>query len=254
MSAVAAVARSGLFARMAPTAWAVAVAGVCATAARAGDAPILSPVTTMQEADLVDIRSRIPDIDLDIRYAGNHNFVGVPVEGYGAPQCWLKPEAADALARVEAALRVHRLRLRVFDCYRPARAVAQFVRWMADPADLRTKDEFYPDLDKSQLGGTYIAPVSGHSRGATVDLTLLQCDAQGAGCSPLDMGTEFDFFGPRAHTDSPDVTSAQRAHRHLLRSAMQAQGFVNLPEEWWHYRLEPEPSPRTYYDVPIVAP
>jgi len=239
---------------MAPIAWAVVVAGVCATAARAADPPVLSPATTMQEADLVDIRSRIPGIDLDIRYAGSHNFVGVPIEGYGAPQCWLKPAAADALARVETALQAHHRRLRIFDCYRPARAVAQFVRWMADPTDLGTKHEFYPDLDKSQLDGVYIAPVSGHSRGATVDLTVLQCDAQGANCAPLDMGTEFDFFGPRAHTDSPEATSLQRAHRNLLRDAMQAQGFVNLPEEWWHYRLEPEPAPQSYYDVPMATP
>lgn len=241
-------------ARMTALAGVAVVVGACAAAARMGEAPVLSPATTMQQADLVDIRTRIADIDLDIRYAGSHNFVGAPIEGYGAPQCWLKPEAADALARVEAALRARHQRLRVFDCYRPARAVTQFVRWMADPTDLLAKDEFYPDLDKSQLSGVYIAPVSGHSRGATIDLTLLQCDAQGGNCQPLDMGTGFDFFGPRAHTDSPEVTSQQRVHRNLLRAAMQAQGFVNLPEEWWHYRLNPEPSPQMYYDVPIAEP
>lgn len=233
---------------------AVAGTSACAGAAPVSDAPVLSSATSMQEAGLVDLQSIIPDIDLDIRYAGSHNFVGAPIEGYGAPRCWLKPEAAAALARVEAALRAQQQRLRVFDCYRPARAVAQFVRWMADPTDLRAKDEFYPDLDKAQLSGVYIAPVSGHSRGATVDLTLLQCDAQGNHCEPLDMGTNFDFFGTRAHTDSPEGTSLQHAHRDRLRTVMQTQGFVNLPEEWWHYRLNPEPSPQSYYDVPIEEP
>ncbi|HRO63686.1 M15 family metallopeptidase [Thermomonas sp.] len=221
---------------------------------RVSDAPVLASATTMQEAGLVDLRSRIPDIDLEIRYAGRHNFIGIPIDGYDAPRCWLKPEAADALARVEAALRSRHLRLRIFDCYRPARAVAQFVRWMDDPRDLRGKAEFYPDLDKSQLRGVYIAPVSGHSRGATVDLTLLRCVDNMTDCQPHDMGTGFDFFGLRAHTDSPEVSAEQRANRDLLRDAMQAHGFINLPEEWWHYRLEHEPSPRSYYDVPITGP
>ncbi|WP_343231866.1 M15 family metallopeptidase [Thermomonas sp.] len=229
-------------------------ASACTGAMRVSDAPVLASATTMQEAGLVDLRSRIPDIDLEIRYAGRHNFIGIPIDGYDAPRCWLKPEAADALARVEAALRSRHLRLRIFDCYRPARAVAQFVRWMDDPRDLRGKAEFYPDLDKSQLRGVYIAPVSGHSRGATVDLTLLRCVDSMTDCQPLDMGTGFDFFGLRAHTDSPEVSAEQRANRDLLRNAMQAHGFINLPEEWWHYRLEREPSPRAYYDVPITGP
>ena len=226
----------------------------CVAPLHAGEAPVLSPARSMDEAGLVDIRTLVPDLSQEIRYAGSHNFVGVPIDGYLAPRCWLKPEAAQALARVEATLRKRHQRLRVYDCYRPARAVAQFVRWMDDPADLRTKAEFYPDLDKPQLRGVYIAPVSGHSRGGTVDLTLLQCDARGAACTPLDMGTAFDFFGTLANTDNPEASPAQRANRHRLRDAMAAEGFVNLPEEWWHFRLDPEPSPDRYYDVPVTAP
>lgn len=226
----------------------------CVAPLHAGEAPVLSPARSMAEAGLVDIRTLVPDLSQEIRYAGSHNFVGVPIDGYLAPRCWLKPEAAQALARVEATLRKRHQRLRVYDCYRPARAVAQFVRWMDDPADLRTKAEFYPDLDKPQLRGVYIAPVSGHSRGGTVDLTLLQCDARGAACTPLDMGTAFDFFGTLANTDNPEVSPARRANRHRLRDAMAAEGFVNLPEEWWHFRLDPEPSPDRYYDVPVTAP
>ena len=226
----------------------------CVAPLRAGEPPVLSPARSMDEAGLVDIRTLVPDLSQEIRYAGSHNFVGVPIDGYLAPRCWLKREAAQALARVEASLRKQHQRLRVYDCYRPARAVAQFVRWMDDAADTRTKAEFYPDLDKPQLRGVYIAPVSGHSRGGTVDLTLLQCDARGAACTPLDMGTAFDFFGTRANTDSAEVSAVQRANRHRLRDAMAAEGFANLPEEWWHFRLDPEPSPDRYYDVPVTAP
>lgn len=235
-------------------AWLFAALLACLGTAHAGKAPVLSPARSMEAAGLVDIRTLVPDMSQEIRYFGSHNFVGAPVDGYEAPRCWLKREAAEALARVDAALRKRHQRLRVYDCYRPARAVAQFVRWMDDAADLRTKAEFYPDLDKPQLRGVYIAPVSGHSRGGTVDLTLLQCDGRNAGCLPLDMGTPFDFFGTRANTDSPEVDDAQRANRHLLREAMAAEGFVNLPEEWWHFRLDPEPSPDMYYDVPVTAP
>ena len=180
--------------------------------------------------------------------------MGARVDGYDAPRCWLKREAAEALARVETALREQHQRLRIFDCYRPARAVARFMRWVNDPADLRTKPAHYPDFDKPQLLDGYIAPMSGHSRGATIDLTLLQCDANDAGCTPLDMGTEFDFFGTRANTDSSDVDAVQRANRLRLRDAMHAAGFRNYPMEWWHFTFRPEPTPGTYYDVPVTAP
>lgn len=203
---------------------------------------------------MVDIRGLVPDIAQDIKYYGRDNFVGAPVDGYRAPRCWLKREAAEALARVERGLRERHQRLRIYDCYRPARAVAHFMRWAADPADLKTKPVHYPDLDKPQLLGGYIAPVSGHSRGATLDLTLLQCDGRDAGCRPLDMGTDFDFFGTRANTDSPEATATQRANRHLLRAAMAAHGFRNYPMEWWHFTFQPEPSPHTLYDVPVTSP
>ena len=228
--------------------WAVAML------AHAGDAPRLSDAKTIEQAGMVDIRSLVPDMSQAIAYAGSDNFVGAPVDGYEAPRCWLKREAAEALARVDATLRERHLRLRLFDCYRPARAVAHFMRWAADASDLRTKPTHYPDFDKPQLLDGYVAPVSGHSRGATVDLTVLRCDARDAGCEPLDMGTEFDFFGTRANTDSPEASAGQRANRQLLREAMAAQGFHNYPMEWWHYTFRPEPSPDTLYDVPVTAP
>ena len=227
---------------------ALLVACGCASTA---DVPQLSPSGTMDEAGMVDVRSLVPDIAQDIRYFGSDNFVGAPVDGYEAPRCFLKREAAEALARVERRLRERDQRLRLYDCYRPARAVAHFMRWASDPGDLKTKATHYPDFDKPQLLGEYIAPVSGHSRGATLDLTLLQCDVDGIRCEALDMGTDFDFFGTRANTDSPEVSAAQRANRRRLRAEMLAEGFHNYPMEWWHYTFKPEPTPGRLYDVPV---
>ena len=228
-----------------------ALLALAACASTPATTPVLSSATTAAEADLVDVATLVPDIALEIRYAGSDNFTGTPVDGYLAPKCYLLRPAAQALQRVELSLRARHLRLKLFDCYRPARAVRHFVRWAGDLSDQRTKPHYYPNLDKRALLGDYIAPVSGHSRGATLDLTLLQCDGDDAHCQPLDMGTDFDFFDPRAHTDSPGVTSAQHANRLRLREAMAAQGFRNYPLEWWHYTLAPEPAPQTLYDVPV---
>lgn len=212
-------------------------------------APEVSTATHASETDLVDIATLVPDIALDIRYAGSDNFVGVPIDGYQAPKCLLLRPAARALQAVEASLREQGMRLKLFDCYRPMRAVRHFMRWAGDPGDQRSKSRYYPNLDKGALLGDYIAPVSGHSRGATVDLTLLQC--ADAPCKPLDMGTDFDFFDPKANTESPGLSAEQRINRERLRAAMQGQGFQNYPYEWWHYTLAPEPIPPQLYDVPV---
>jgi D-alanyl-D-alanine dipeptidase len=225
----------------------VALGGI----AHAEQPPTLSPATTAAQANLVDIRTLVPDIAEDIKYAGRDNFVGAPVDGYLAPKCLLLRPVAEALARVEHELRPQHLRLKIWDCYRPARAVAHFVRWAHDLDDQRTKPQHYPTLDKSQLLGDYIAPVSGHSRGATIDLTMQRCAPDGTHCTPLDMGTDFDFFDVRAHTEAPGITAAQHANRALLRDAMAREGFRNYPLEWWHYTLTPEPTPHTLYDVPV---
>jgi D-alanyl-D-alanine dipeptidase len=220
----------------------------CGTTARA---PTVSDARTPGEAGLVDVSTIVGDLDLDIRYAGSHNFVGKVVDGYEAPRCYLLREPAKALRRVQDSLRAQHLKLRVFDCYRPVRAVEHFVRWAKDTEDQATKDEFYPNLPKTALLGDYIAPTSGHSRGATLDLTLLRCDATGTACEPLDMGTPFDFFDTLANTDDPRITEEQRQHRQLLRKAMEREGFENYPMEWWHYTFKPEPTPKTAYDVPV---
>ncbi|KGQ20783.1 D-alanyl-D-alanine dipeptidase [Lysobacter dokdonensis DS-58] len=222
-----------------------------ACASHQTSAPTVSPATTPEEADLVDLRTLVPDIDLDIRYAGANNFTGAPVDGYDAPKCYLLRPAAEALAAIERGLRDDHLRLRLYDCYRPVRAVRRFVEWAHAPEDGRTKAAYYPSFDKPDLLGDYISPTSGHSRGATVDLDLLECDDTGVSCTPLDMGTHFDFFDTLANTESRKATDAQRANRHRLRDAMQAGGFRDYKMEWWHFTLDPAPSPGVAFDIPV---
>ena len=190
----------------------------------------------------------VPDALLDLRYYGTYNFVGERIDGYEAPCALLTREAAGALARVSAeALRLG-YRLKVYDAYRPQRAVAHFVRWAEDVADVRMKPYFYPDVDKADLFRLgFIAHRSGHSRGSTVDLTLFDMAAG----READMGGPFDFFGERSHPDYPGVTPAQRANRLLLRNLMLGQGFRPLSTEWWHFTLAEEPYPETYFDFPI---
>ena len=200
---------------------------------------------------MVDIRTLVPDIAEDIKYAGSDNFTGARVPGYDAAKCFLLKPAAQALANVEHALREQHMRLKIWDCYRPARSVAAFVRWAHDLDDQRTKAAHYPNLDKSRLLGEYIAETSNHTRGATVDLTAMECDEHGKRCHELDMGTHFDLFDPSTHTDSELVTAAQRANRQRLLRAMVAQGFENYADEWWHYTLTLHPQPTDLYDIVV---
>lgn len=193
----------------------------------------------------VYIRDVIPSAREDIRYAGSHNFVGCPVDGYLAPRGVLRTEAALALKRAAEAFEKQGLYLLIYDAYRPQRAVSHFVRWARDVRDTRMKAEFYPTLDKSELFPRgYIAVRSGHSRGMTVDLTLT--DENGA---PIDMGGEFDWFSAISSHDYQALTPAQKENRRLLRSGMEDAGFEAYSEEWWHYTLPGEAE--TYYDFPI---
>jgi D-alanyl-D-alanine dipeptidase len=216
------------------------VVGCAGTSPLPGIGPPLSRLTT-------------PGIEIDMRYAGSENFVGTPVDGYQTPSCLLTKQAAEAVAGVHADLRAEGLGLRVFDCYRPVRAVAHFVRWSGEPEDGATKAAYYPFVPKQELFARgYIAERSSHSRGSTVDLTLVELPTlPGEASVPLDMGTPFDLFDPRSHSDSRDVSESARDHRRILREAMERRGFRGLAEEWWHYTLEAEPFPDTYYDVPV---
>nr|WP_031338860.1 M15 family metallopeptidase [Xanthomonas maliensis] len=209
----------------------------------------VSPAHSAAEAGLVDVHTLAPTAVMEMRYASGNNFTGRVVPGYAAPVCYLLRPAADALARVARTLDAEGLRLQVFDCYRPVRAVRAFVAWAGDLREQSGKAQYYPRVDKQALLGDYIAETSGHSRGATVDVGLLDC--RHGPCQPLDMGTGFDFFDIRAHTDADGLSAAQRGNRQRLLRAMAAEGFVNYPLEWWHFTLRPEPTPDTAYDVPI---
>lgn len=199
-------------------------------------------------ADFVNIVDVIPDVIVEARYAGYFNFVGRPIDGYEAPACLLTRPAAEALARVQAALKPYGFGLKVFDCYRPERAVAAFVRWAEDVDDIRMKPEFYPELDKDALFDKgYIAAKSGHSRGSTVDLTVVTLPAG----VEIYMGTGYDFFSERSWPDDPQQPSEARGNRLMLTSLMQLHGFKPYPYEWWHFTLADEPYPDTYFDFPV---
>lgn len=212
-------------------------------------APALSPARTPEQAGMRDITTLVPDIALDIRYAGSDNFTGRVVPGYHAPRCYLLQPVAHALARVQRSLRARGYRLQVFDCFRPASSVTAFVAWAHDLDDQQEKARYYPNVDKRRLLDGYIAETSGHSRGATVDLGVLDC--RDGRCEALDMGTPFDYFDPLAHTANPAISAEQRRNRQLLLDAMQAEGFANYAMEWWHFTLKPEATPDTAYDFPL---
>ena len=196
----------------------------------------------------VSISEMIPDVLLDIRYYSSFNFIGERIDGYEEPAALITREAAQALKAVSDEAARQGLRLKIFDAYRPQKAVDHFMRWAADPADIRMKAYFYPELNKDEIiPQGYIAQHSGHSRGSTVDLTLFEMATQ----EDLDMGGTFDFCGEKSHPDYKGVSEAQRANRMLLQSMMVKYGFRPLSTEWWHFTLENEPWPETYFTFPV---
>ncbi len=199
----------------------------------------------------MDVQQVIPTFQLDLRYYGVDNFVGERIDGYQAPRALLTRPAAEALGRVQQELAPFGLGLKLFDAYRPQRAVEHFVRWARDVNDTRMKATFYPDVAKRDLFKKgYIAEKSSHSRGSTVDVTLVPLNATHS-AKALDMGTSFDWFGPESWPNSSAVTPVQRAHRLLLRTLMEKQGFQPYAQEWWHFTLAAEPFPDTYFDFPV---
>lgn len=226
----------------------------------------------MTDEPFVSIADIDPSIIVEARYFGSHNFLGRPVDGYDAPKCLLTDAAAAALAAVQAELRPFRLGLKTYDCYRPQRAVDDFVAWARDTADTAMKAEFYPAVDKRDLFTQgYIAERSGHSRGSTVDLTIIELPPRAqpeyrpgqqlADCrlpagkrfndNSLDMGTGYDCFDPRSHTANPDIAPDVARNRVLLTAVMRLHGFRNYEKEWWHFTLHDEPFPDTYFDRPV---
>jgi zinc D-Ala-D-Ala dipeptidase len=219
--------------------------------ALAGLALACTGVAAQQNPSFVDLEAVAPGVIVDMRYHGSDNFLGRPADGYEQPVCLLTSAAATALAAALEELRSFGLGLHVYDCYRPARAVAHFVRWASNPADTLRRADFYPELDKSRLFELgYIAERSGHSRGSTVDLTLIDL----ASGEPLDMGTGWDLFSTRSWPMEPSLPPQARANRMLLRSLMIRHGFRPYDQEWWHFTLRDEPHPDTYFDVVVRRP
>ncbi|MBB6733572.1 M15 family metallopeptidase [Cohnella sp. CBP 2801] len=190
----------------------------------------------------------IPGLKLDIRYSTDYNFVGKPIDGYLAPLAILTKEAAEALKQVNEDLGKDGYALKIYDAYRPRKAVAEFVAWAADAKDTKMKEDFYPDVNKKdafKLG--YLAHKSGHSRGSTVDLTIVD-KATG---EDVDMGSPYDLFSPISSHGTEQITKEQSANRNRLKTAMEKRGFLSLNKEWWHYTLKKEPFPDTYFDFDI---
>lgn len=196
----------------------------------------------------VIVSEEIKDVMLDIRYYSTFNFVGCRVDGYEEPIALLTREASKALKYASELANALGYRLKIFDCYRPQKAVDHFVRWSLDINDIKTKQYFYPELDKDKLFDLgYIAKKSSHTRGSTVDLTLFDKKSQ----KDLDMGGTFDYFGELSWSDNvSDINKKQIQNRKLLKDIMIKSGFVPLKEEWWHFTLENEPYRDIYFDFP----
>ena len=192
----------------------------------------------------VSVGKVIPEVLLDIRYYSSFNFIGERIDGYEEPVALLTGEAAHALKAVSDEATGLGYRLKIFDAYRPQKAVDHFMRWAKDPADIRMKRYFYPELEKKDiLPQGYIAEHSGHSRGSTVDLTLFDMATQ----QDTDMGGTFDWFGEKSHPDYAGISETQHANRMLLQRFMLKHGFRPLDSEWWHFTLENEPWPDTFF-------
>ena len=202
----------------------------------------------MDSSGFVVLGDFVPGIVQEIRYYSSYNFIGDRIDGYEEPVALCTLEAARALKAVSAEMNVQGYRLKVFDAYRPAGAVRHFVLWGIEDMDVRMKPYFYPGLEKTELFEKgYIAKMSSHSRGSTVDLTLIDMKTG----KEVDMGGPFDFFGELSHPDFEGVTKEQRANRMMLQKVMVRNGFKPLDCEWWHFTLEDEPYPDTYFEFPV---
>ena len=196
----------------------------------------------------VYVKSIIPDLDVELRYFSTNNFVGDTITGYKANTLILTRQATEALKQVQEELYNYNLCLRVYDGYRPQRAVNHFIAWAKDLNDTANKQTYYPKVDKRYLFSEgYIASRSGHSKGSTVDLTLVDATTD----EVLDMGSPYDFFGKESWVEHPDLTDTQKANRQLLQQVMLKHNFRNYPQEWWHFTLRWEPFPETFFDFEV---
>jgi D-alanyl-D-alanine dipeptidase len=196
----------------------------------------------------VYVKNQIPTIELEMRYFGTNNFVGAKVDGYEAETCILSKPATLALQKVQAELKKKGLGIKIFDAYRPQRAVNHFRRWARNLKDTLTKQQFYPNVAKKDLFKLeYIATKSRHSSGSTVDITLINLNTK----KELDMGSSYDFFGEISWVGYKNLTKIQLQNRTLLQKIMKKHGFRNYPKEWWHFTLRGEPYRNQYFDFPV---
>jgi D-alanyl-D-alanine dipeptidase len=211
--------------------------------------PILWITTQAKEIPkgFVSVKNYIPSIELDIKYYASNNFIGISIDGYFSSKAILTKEATKALQKVQKELKVFGLGLKIFDAYRPQKAVDHFVRWGKDLEDIKMKAEFYPTVEKRNLFKEgYIAKHSGHSRGSTVDLTIIDLESK----IELEMGSTFDLFGKRSWINYKNITATQRANRMLLHTIMLKHDFKSYPQEWWHFTLKNEPY-KSYFDFDV---
>jgi zinc D-Ala-D-Ala dipeptidase len=269
----------GSFSRTALTAALLALATLVSAAPAASAAPGTpgapaprAPQDPSAPREFVALRDVAPTVLQEMRYRTRHNFVGDRVRGYRQGICIVTRDTAEAIEAAQRSVLRKGYSLKVYDCYRPQRAVDHFVEWAKDLDDERMKDEFYPRVEKDRLfEDGYIAEKSGHSRGSTIDLTLVRLPARPTrpyrpgeplvSCfapkdvrfpdNSVDMGTGYDCFDTLSHTLDPRIEGRQRANRMLLKNTMEKAGFTNLPEEWWHYTLTDETFPETYFDFPV---
>jgi D-alanyl-D-alanine dipeptidase len=238
--------------------WIVATSVIIILVSSSLALPVIDPtnnitdVTIEKKNDLpkgfVYIDDIIPTAQYDIRYYGEHNFVGTRIDGYKAPYAIMSREGAAALKKVSDALDKKGYTLMIFDAYRPQKAVNHFITWSKDAKDVKTKEEFYPKLNKRNLFKLgYISSKSGHSRGSTIDLTLIH---QSSG-ELVDMGGPYDFFGDISHHGTKLITKQQTSNRNVLKNMMVKHGFKAYTKEWWHYTLAKEPYPKKYYNFDV---
>ena len=193
-------------------------------------------------------KDKIPDLEIDLRYAKKNNFVGQKIDGYTTEKAILSTKTAEALFAAQQEFGRMGLGLKLFDGYRPQRAVDHFVRWAKIPSDTLMKAQFYPNIPKSELFKKhYISTYSGHSRGSSIDVTLIDFNT----CEELDMGSTYDFFGKISNLDYQDLNAKQRSNRELIQRIMIKYGFRPYAQEWWHFTLNNEPFPKTYFDFVV---
>lgn len=196
----------------------------------------------------IDLQKVNPTLQVELRYASSKNFMGRKVKGYSFQRAYGTEGLAQALQKVQSKLAQQGLGLKIYDAYRPQRAVDDFISWAEQKEDTLQKEKYYPHIDKKNLfNAGYIAKRSGHSRGSTVDLTLIKIEGPQKN-EELDMGGTWDFFGERSHFNYSNISDKQKANRKLLRSVMVSAGFSSYEKEWWHFTLKNEPYPNTYFD------